>query len=259
MKARTFNPQVFLELLCFCIFAGLLLYLVRSGKYLNYVTPRMAPYLYFSSAIMLIWALFGLRRLFRPQYRVRAAHCFVLAIPILLLLLPHNPVNAAELTGGYVGGSLTSSAASEPAISPQDVSPIDESTLPGLDKRNKKIIISNEDYAVWLTEIFMHMEKYEGYTVSITGFVFKDPETLGPDEFVSARMMMSCCVADLSIVGMLCKYDKAAELEADCWVTVEGMLFIGVYENDGQKYGEPQLNVTEITPAESVDGYVYPY
>jgi putative membrane protein len=296
MKARAFNTQVFLELLCYCMFAGLLLYLVRSEKYLNYVTPRMAPFLYFAAAVMMIWALFGLGRLFRPQYKVRAAHCFVLAIPIILLLLPHNPVNAADLVGGYDSGNSSvisgtqtfpaeqpvgddinqpGSGSSQPAASailPQDgqsdaacvsdgqfVSPIDESILPGLDEKNNKITISNDNYAMWLSEIFMNMERYEGYTVSMTGFVFKDPEALKPDEFVPARMMMSCCVADLQIVGMLCKYDKAADLEAESWVTVEGTLFIGVYEYDGQKYDEPQLNVTKITPAEAVDGYVYPY
>jgi putative membrane protein len=213
-----------------------------------------------------------------------------------LLLLPHKPVNAADLAGGYIGGnlsvnsgtqafpteqpngddinqpSLDPSQPAESAILPQDgnsdaasvsdgqfISPIDESSLPGLNERNKKITISNEDYAMWLSEIFMNMESYEGYTVSITGFVFKDPETLEADEFVPARMMMSCCVADLQIVGMLCKYDKAVELEGDSWVTVEGTLFIGVYEYDGQTYDEPQLRVTKIMPAEEVEGYVYPY
>ena len=68
------------------------------------------------------------------------------------------------------------------------------------------------------------MERYKGYTVLITWFVFKGSEMLQADEFVSARLMMSCCTADLTPAGLLCNYDKAAELKADSCVTVEGTL-----------------------------------
>lgn len=74
-----------------------------------------------------------------------------------------------------------------------------------------------------------------------------------------ARLLMTCCVADLTPAGLICKYDKASGLEADSWVTVEGTLFIGQYEYEGKKYDDPQIHVTKITPAEAVDGYVYPY
>jgi putative membrane protein len=291
MQAKAFNPQIFLEFLCYSVFGGLMLYLVSSGKYLSYVTPRMEPYLYFTAIVMGIWALVGLGRLFRPQHRVRSAHCFVLVIPILLLLLPHSPLSTSDLSGNYIGGNTFSSrsgqpqkqapagesgsndpssiptenpaeSSTDPADDPAAVTPPENeylTNLPGLDVANQKITVSNDDFGVWLTEIYTNTKKYGGYTVVMTGFVFKDPETLKKDEFVPARLMMSCCVADLTPAGLLCKYDKASELKADSWVTVEGTLFIGQYEYDGIKYDEPQITVTKITPAEAVEGYVYPY
>ncbi|MEL7563772.1 MAG: hypothetical protein AAGU27_02650 [Dehalobacterium sp.] len=42
-------------------------------------------------------------------------------------------------------------------------------------------------------------------------------------------------------------------------MTVEGILFIGEYEYDGEVYDDPQISVTKITPVEEVEGYVYPY
>jgi putative membrane protein len=104
-RARAFDPQVFLELLCYAVFAVLMFYLVFSGKYLTYVTPRMAPYLYFTAAVMLLWAGAGVFRLFRPRNRVRVMHCLVPAIPILLIMLPHGPLSAADLSYNYAGGS----------------------------------------------------------------------------------------------------------------------------------------------------------
>ena len=75
-----------------------MLYLVRSGRYLSYVTPKLAPYLCFSAAVMVVWALSSLGRMFRIQYRKHIAHCFVLAIPLLLLLLPHDTVGLRDIS-----------------------------------------------------------------------------------------------------------------------------------------------------------------
>lgn len=131
--------------------------------------------------------------------------------------------------------------------------------LPGLDTANKKIIVSNDDFSMWLTEIYINIEKYTGYTIDITGYVFKNPEYYNDDEFVPARLMMSCCVADLVPVGLTCEYDNVSELEEGSWVTVEGILHVGQYEYDGEQYEEPQISVTQITPAEEVSDYVYPF
>ncbi|ACL18117.1 TIGR03943 family putative permease subunit [Desulfitobacterium hafniense] len=287
MPAKAFNPQIFLEFLCYCVFGGLIFYLVSSEKYLTYVTPRLKPYLYFTSIVMGVWALTALGRLFRPQHKLRSAHCFVLVIPIVLLLLPHAPVSASNLSGNYIGGSAFSNRSGQSALSMQNdlsitiedaSSPEDKvqaeiiqeplaglpagayvSELPGLDMGNKRITVAHEDFSMWLTEMYTNIEKYQGYTVVMTGFVFNDPEFLKEDEFVPARLMMSCCVGDLAPAGILCKYDQADQLQAESWVTVEGTLTLGQHEYDGVLSDEPQIRVTKITPAEAVEGYIYPY
>ena len=341
-QARKFNPQSFIECLCYSVFAVTMLYLVSSGKYLSYVTPRIKPYLYFTAIVMAIWASAGLGGLFRPRHKVRCAHCFVLTIPVLLLLLPHSPLGTSNFSGNYAGGNIfagqteknlfglsqkqtpaaDSGSATQPGIplaqnspepaaspdiplaqsspeTPPDIPPVQsgpesspsdggslpaEDTapadaldlvqpdpqngipdkeasagLPGLDTANRRITVSDEDFGIWISEFYDNMAEYEGYTVTITGFVFKDPEILEEDEFVPARLMMYCCVADLTPVGLLCKYDKAAGLEKDSWVTVEGTLYIGQYEFDGASYDDPQINVTKITAAKPAEGYVYPF
>ncbi len=281
MRAKAFNPQISLELLCYCLFGGLMLYLVNSGKYLSYVTPRMKPYLYFTASVMLIWVCVSFFRLFRPQHIVRSSHCFVLAIPVLLLLLPHSSLNTSDFSSNYIGGNTfsgkndgsgtqndTPPSEIEPSYSVESTVPdtqpdvADQSSLtdlPGLDTANKKITVSDDSFGMWLYEIYLNMKKYEGYTIVITGYVFKDPELLDEDDFVPARLMMSCCVADLAPAGMICKYDKVPDLESDSWVTVEGTLFIAEYEYEGQKYNDPQIKAATITPAEEVEGYVYSY
>ncbi|MFA5385150.1 MAG: TIGR03943 family protein [Eubacteriales bacterium] len=287
-QKRVLNPQVFLEFVCYVTFAVLMLYLVFTGKYQSYVTPRIAPYSYFTAAVMLIWALGSFPLLFRPQHKIRAAHCLVLAVPVMLLLLPHTPVNTADIASGYLNGNTPgqssagfnastgapdtsapgsstadSSDAAVPGAKPgaQDDAQKDASAvnLPGLDVKNKKITVSNDDFGLWLSETYKNIEKYKGYTVIMTGFVVKNPEMMAEDEFVPARLMMTCCVADLAPAGLLCKYDRAPELKEGSWVTAEGILYIGKVKYEGMEYDEPQISVTKITPAGKVDGYVYPY
>jgi putative membrane protein len=302
-RARAFDPQVFLEFMCYAVFAVLTFYLVFSGKYLTYVTPRMAPYLYFSSLIMLIWAGASVFRLFRPRNRVRVAHCFVPAIPILLLLLPHSPLSAADLSYSYAGGDAFSGAAkpaaavsreqtsagdAEGAALPDtaagysgtgtetwtaDTGPqppdaelsgglaggvYDDYSSPDLGAPGAEdavIEVGADEFYSWLNELYTNLELYEGRRIAMTGFVFKDPEVFGADEFVPARLGMTCCVADLVPYGLVCKYDGADGLAADEWVRVEGVIQIGMYEG----MEEPQIAVASISPAEEVEGYIYPF
>jgi uncharacterized repeat protein (TIGR03943 family) len=127
--------------------------------------------------------------------------------------------------------------------------------LSGLDKQARKITVSDGEFYQWIEELFVNPDKYAGYSIEMTGFVFKDPEILRPDEFVPARLVMSCCVADLLPFGMICKYEKIEELKADSWVTVEGMIHIT--EENG--FPEPQALVTRVAPAAAIEGYIYPY
>jgi putative membrane protein len=304
MRARVFNPQVFLELVCYLSFSVLTFYLVSGGKYLTYVTPRMAPYLYFTAVVMLLWAGVSAFRLFRPQNRVRVAHCLVPAIPILLLLLPHSALSAADLSYNYAGGnafvgpgatvsSIGGGAPASPAAAngnapvqaqggansqsaasgglPDDAGQATDGEIPapqpangaGGDPANAPtanataplIEVGDDEFYTWLNELYMDPDFYEGRRIAVTGFVFKDPEVLGADEFVPARLGMTCCVADLVPYGLVCKYDKAGELEADAWVRVEGVIQIGEYEG----MAEPQIAVTSIAPADPVEGYIYPF
>ena len=309
-------------MLCCLVFSGLVIFLVGSGQYLYYVTPRMKPYLCFAAAVMLMWTFAGFSMLFIPRNKTRSAHCFALALPILLLLLPHRPLGASELSynfarGGILGSPLAQAggwspsggtgaldmAGDEDAAWPEEyfydetapeaggyfpsdgedgpefglplydeyesfdgvdsAASYDQAygyeeagaALSGLDPAARKITVNNDEFYQWLEKLFFDPDPYEGYTIRMTGFVFKDPEFLEPDEFVPARLVMSCCVADLLPFGMICRSEDAGGLQADSWVTVEGV--IRITEENG--YREPQAWITEIVPAEEVEGYIYPF
>lgn len=291
IRIRAFNPQVLLESLCCGFFAGLLVYLIRSEKYLSYVTPRMKPYLYFSAIVMGIWALTGTLRLFQPQYKIRSMHCLVLAVPVIMLFLPHSPLEISDVTENFsrgssmatvieakpfsgalsIGGTGAQETGDKSGIedlsnkdsgaldSQNSTAAEDSSSLPGLDVQNKRITVSNKDFALWLAEMGSNGVQYEGYTVVITGYVMNDFKIPKENEFTVSRLAMTCCIADVSPTGLRCIYDKASELDNESWVTVEGTLSIGEYQYNDITLKEPQIHVTKITPTDPVAGYVYPF
>lgn len=272
MRRSAVNSQAALELFCLLAFSGALLYLALSGAYLAYVAPRMKPYLLFSAGALLVFAAFSAARLFRRQYRPRTAHCFLLAIPVLLVLLPHDGIRTVDsgglLTGGAFGGQ--SPAVTSPAPSPapeasaspeEDVYAMEGESgqiigyLHGYDPESRAVTVADEEFYGWCSEFYMYPDRFEGFEITLTGFVVKDIPSLNQDEFVPARLMMSCCAADLSPCGIVCQYDGVAGLEAGSWVTVTGVLQVGSF--DGAP--EPQLQVFSIVPAEEITEYVYPY
>ncbi|MDR1961568.1 MAG: TIGR03943 family protein, partial [Gracilibacteraceae bacterium] len=245
-----------------------LIRLIRSDAYLSYVTPRMAPYLYFTAAVMLIWAAGGILRLRRPRHRARGAHCFVLAVPILLLILPHAPLTSADLSWNYAGtGALPSPSSGVAAAGGLQLDAVSgnadylavsdglPAVPPGADEATKCITVAGDQFYPWLNEIAANLDKYEGWQIYITGFVLKDPEVFLENEFMAARLGMTCCAADLVPYGLICHYEGTPALAADTWVTVEGLIHAGEYDG----WPEPQVIVTGIAAAEEEPGYIYPF
>jgi len=102
MIGKKLNYEALLENISILIFIVSIYYVVSSGKYLSYVTPRMKPYLYFTIVVMLIWFITNVSKVFKMKHRQRVAHCFVLILPILFLLMPHQAISANDLTTGFV-------------------------------------------------------------------------------------------------------------------------------------------------------------
>ncbi|PKM71839.1 MAG: TIGR03943 family protein [Firmicutes bacterium HGW-Firmicutes-16] len=263
---KKLNPQAVLELICLLLFSAMMFHLAFSGKYLSYVTPRMLPYLYFTSTAMLIWATFKLPMLFRPQYKLRASHCLLLIIPVILLLLPHGTVSAADVSNGLVSdvGLSQSTNSTESATSAEEnpqnsANQYDDSIIEqfGLEKNaDGSIAVSDELFYPWLSEIYTNKDSYDGTTITIKGFVFRDSATMAENEFVPARLLMYCCTADLAPCGIVCEYDGASSLEADSWMTVTGV--IHVVEHQGEM--QPIVTITSVSPAvKPNDEYVYPW
>lgn len=248
-QKKVINYQVLLEILCCIVFAVLMDQLIVSGKYQTYVTPKMVPYFYFAEIVVFVWAEAGIFRLFKPQYKFRLFHCYILIIPILLLIFPSAPVSSSDLVSRYGVEAFVLRDSLHNHDHDDHEGHIE---ITGLDKANKTIAIKDEEWSEWIHELSVCGEEYIGYEVIVKGFVFKTANDIKDDEFIVCRLQMSCCAADLAPMGIIAKYDNAKDLIEDQWVEVKGVL--DVREDKGL-----YLNVEDVLPAERpADEYIYP-
>lgn len=116
------------------------------------------------------------------------------------------------------------------------------------------IDMKDDIYASYLEEIMTKPGKFAGINIKVKGFVYKE-DSLAADQFVVSRFLITHCIADASVVGMLAQYEEADKLELDTWLEVEGTLEVTTYNGEEMPLIKAK-KVKEISvPTEP---YVYP-
>lgn len=109
------------------------------------------------------------------------------------------------------------------------------------------IEIEDEDYALFYRDITEEPKKYAGKTVRFKGQVArlrKDKEGM----FAPGRFVMTCCEADITFMGIPCKFIGSAGLAVKSWVTVTATVEVkyhSLYKGVG-----PILTALSVAPAE---------
>lgn len=111
------------------------------------------------------------------------------------------------------------------------------------------IEIKPEDYGIWYIDCMDQPERYNGKTVEFTAMVLKNPK-IPKGHFVPGRMAMTCCEADMSFLGYLCKWSGAEELKTKQWVKLRaqvGVEYQREYRGEGPVlYGKNVESADEI-------------
>jgi putative membrane protein len=280
-RSHRLNIDAVLKLIILLGFAIFFAIIVKSGKILLYVNPRIVPYVKFGIVAMIIISIFYIRDFFRPKRKVNIASYLFFIIPLLLaFLLPAKPVDSSSMAFGdikltqkqngspvknaYASNNSRDTAADTTTASPDTgqssdllntAQPDPDQSDSGLYLRGDTVVVDDNNFYRWLEEIYNNMEKYKGKKIETVGFVLKSKK-FSEDEFVPARLMMACCTADLQPVGFLCRYSKAAGLQSDTWLKVTGTIEITKY--DGQN--TPVIIADKVENAPKPENeYVYPY
>lgn len=103
-----------------------------------------------------------------------------------------------------------------------EIDEIFEDDLP-YNLQDDPIVLDNNGYGIWYIDSMDHLERYLDKRVQFTAQVLK-PENFPEDVFVPGRMAMTCCAEDMSFLGYVCKYEKAAQLTQRDWMKVTAVV-----------------------------------
>lgn len=121
------------------------------------------------------------------------------------------------------------------------------------DMKADVIEILPENYGIWYIDCMNRTDHYVGKTVEFTAMVLKSPN-FPKNYFVPGRMAMTCCAADMSFLGFICKYRNARNLETKQWVKVRARIeceFWQDYEGEG-----PVLYADTVETAQPIEEVV---
>jgi uncharacterized repeat protein (TIGR03943 family) len=224
---------------------------ISTGTLAFYINNRFA---WLSFAAVLIFALLALTvayRLFetpdktgRPAM-IDAAHgslswrgLILVAIPALLgILAPARPLGADAIGTRGIGLAAPSAPGAVTSLKRENTGP--------------------RNILDWLRDFSQDADpaaKFNGQTVDVIGFVYRD-ERVSARQFWVSRFAVSCCVADANALGLLVQSDKASGLKTDSWVRVTGKFSAGQFAGESL----PVIDAIDIQPiAEPAQPYLYP-
>ena len=115
------------------------------------------------------------------------------------------------------------------------------------------IEIKPADYGIWYIDCMDQPERYKGKTVEFTAMVLKSPK-FPKGQFVPGRMAMTCCEADMTFLGFMCKWKDAEKYKTKEWVKVRAK--VGVeYQRDYHGEG-PVLYAENVEKAAEIKDIV---
>ena len=110
------------------------------------------------------------------------------------------------------------------------------------------VTVEDDDYALFYRDITEEPQKYDGKTVRFKGQVAR-LRSDKPGMFAPGRFVMTCCEADITFMGLPCKYPDCKKLEMRSWVTLTAKVQIKnhpLFKGQG-----PILTAITVVPAEA--------
>lgn len=123
-----------------------------------------------------------------------------------------------------------------------------EEDLP-YDLKADVVQIKPQDYGIWYIDAMDQPDRYKGKIVEFTAMVLKSPK-MPKGHFVPGRMAMTCCEADMTFLGFLCKWQGADGLKTRQWVKVRARMGVE-YQKEYRGEG-PVLYGISVEPAQEI-------
>lgn len=241
------NKRELIDLIILFFITSIFYYLIIGDNIEIFLNPRMNKYIIFAFIIFVALTINQFFNAFTIN-TFRAVRRGVLVFLVLILafisLIYRNDLKK-ELVNEEINKEI-----SYEEDNFNEIYKITE-RLNSENKEDKNTIVLNSDnYTRIFPNIMENPNEFKSKKIKTEGLVYKSKE-INNNEFTIAREVMSCCVADVQIVGLMCEYDNSVDLKENEWVSVEGVMDV--------KDNKPVINVKEVIKLEKPkNSYIYP-
>ncbi len=108
------------------------------------------------------------------------------------------------------------------------------------------VTIRDKDYALWYRDLSEDYRKYEGKTLRVKGYIYRNKK-LPAGNFLLGRRVMTCCIQDVQYMGVICDWAEGEAADRS-WAIVEAKVLLKRHRAYGAKKG-PVLQVLSLSPA----------
>ncbi len=89
--------------------------------------------------------------------------------------------------------------------------------------------IGDESFALWYRDLSEDMDKYQGKTIHAKVRVIQK-RTLGADEMIIGRDIMTCCAADVQFAGLICRFIEQDKPQNGAWIELTAKIQIAKHK-----------------------------
>jgi putative membrane protein len=248
---KRFNINEFIWFVILISFSYYFYKILYSGEIANFMHPKMIKYVYVGFMALGILAIYQFFNLIKDhdEHEIKYGYIMFL-IPLFLgFFVSPKGLNAYAVKNRGISVFQKANTAS----AAKNVKNEDEIVVIG-----GEIVIDDKNYLQVMNKLYKEANKYKGKRIKVKGFVYKDTD-FEKDNFVVARMVLSCCAADAEVVGFMCEYKEDNKLSKDEWVQITGILAEGyISVKKDEKVAIPLIKVEKITSIEEpANKYIY--
>lgn len=241
------NKREFIDFIILFLITSIFYYLLVTDKISIFLNPRMNKYIIFAFIIFIALTINQFLNSFTIN-TFRSVRRGYLVFFMLLVAFTY-PIQMNYVKEREVNEKINKELVYEEKNFDEIYRLTGENTKSNIDSDENTINLNIDNYTSLFQQIMQNPESYKGERVKTEGFIYRQKNFLN-NEFVIAREIMTCCVADLQITGFMCNYDKASNLKENEWFSIEGTIDI--------KDNMPVLDVKKINKISKPESnYIY--
>ncbi|OIJ15678.1 TIGR03943 family protein [Anaerobacillus arseniciselenatis] len=267
-----FSIQHAIKALLLLGFTAFLFKLHYSGEILKYVNPKFIIFTQIASIILLVMFFIQVKRVWENSDNIDCAYheqhekqfsfgqlfvYLLVSLPLItgLLLAPKElDANFAEKRGILFqskGNEKESGDCGQGEEPPRTA--LQEELIEKM-LAESPIVMSKENFSSYSDVLFQNPEIFKNKQIFLEGFILKG-EQLKENEYVVGRFLITHCVADATVIGILSEFKDGVTFPDNSWVKLLGT--VNVANHNDKKL--PLIKVTHWKLTEKPEEpYVYP-